>query len=371
MQKILNYILTFSFVLFLTFMGISYFFKEEQTFSQNENRTLQTFPKFTLNNLLDGSFMSDIESYINDQVLFRDEFMEFKTDIMLLAKNKDINGVYIGEDGYLLQKVLPSTFNYKQLNYNLNCINEFASKVAAPIYSMLIPSSFSILQDKLPSNASSIDELEVIKDISSKYPEITFIDATTNLENHKKEYIYYKTDHHWTTVGAFYAYQAWHNADDKDLDSYDIKEVSTDFLGSLYSKVLNNNTAFDKIELFYQKNQINYEVTYNFNQKKSDTLYDFSKLKTKDQYQIFLGGNYPEITIHTSNNNNHSILLFKDSFANAFIPFLLNDYENIYIIDLRYFNKYINTYLEDKDIDEILFLYNLYNLSEDTSLRKL
>ena len=88
MQKILNYILTFSFVLFLTFMGISYFFKEEQTFSQNENRTLQTLPEFTLNNLLDGSFMSDIESYINDQVLFRDEFMEFKTDIMLLAKNK-------------------------------------------------------------------------------------------------------------------------------------------------------------------------------------------------------------------------------------------------------------------------------------------
>ena len=219
--------------------------------------------------------------------------------------------------------------------------------------------------------SDSIDELEVIKDISSKYPEITFIDATTNLENHKKEYIYYKTDHHWTPLGAFYAYQAWHNADDKDLDSYDIKEVSTDFLGSLYSKVLNSNTAVDKIELIYPKDQINYEVTYNFNPKKSDTLYDFSKLKTKDQYQIFLGGNYPEITIHTSNNNNRSILLFKDSFANAFIPFLLNDYENIYIIDLRYFNKDINTYLEDKDIDEILFLYNLYNLSEDTSLRKL
>ena len=174
MQKILNYILTFSFVLFLTFMGISYFFKEDQTFSQNENRTLQTFPEFTLNNLLDGSFMSDIESYINDQVLFRDEFMEFKTDIMLLAGNKDINEVYIGKYGYLLQKVLPSTFNYEQLNYNLDCINEFASKVEAPIYSMLIPSSFSILQDKLPSNASSIDELEVIKNISSKYSEITF-----------------------------------------------------------------------------------------------------------------------------------------------------------------------------------------------------
>ena len=214
MQKILNYILTFSFVLFLTFMGISYFFKEEQTFSQNENRTLQTLPEFTLNNLLDGSFMSDIESYINDQVLFRDEFMEFKTDIMLLAKNKEINEVYIGKYGYLLQKVLPSTFNYEQLNYNLDCINEFASKVDAPVYSMLIPSSFSILQDKLPSNASSIDELEVIKDISSKYSEITFIDATTNLENHKKEYIYYKTDHHWTTLGSFYAYHAWHNADE-------------------------------------------------------------------------------------------------------------------------------------------------------------
>ncbi len=354
-------------------MGLSYFFRSGQTFSENENRVLQTFPKFSTEDLLRGSFMADIEGYINDQTLFRDSFMEFKTAILLLAGNKDINQVYIGKDGYLFQKELPNQFNTEQLNKNLEYINAFAANVEIPVSFILAPSSFSILQDKLPKYATVVDEKQLINNLSLSNEKISFVDIVQQLEAHREEYIYYKTDHHWTSLGAYYAYQAWQNKKglDSQIEDYKIKELSSTFKGSLYSKVLNKNSAMDKILAFYPKKKIEYEVIVNFNQKVTDSIYDYDKLKTKDQYQVYLGGNYPEITIHTSNHNNRSILVFKDSFANSFLPFLVNDYENIYVIDLRYFLIDINQYMKERNIDEILFLYNVTNLAEDTSLKKL
>ena len=174
-------------------------------------------------------------------------------------------------------------------------------------------------------------------------------------------------------MGAYYAYQAWQKQKGMDvsLDSYQITEVSSDFRGSLDSRVLNSNCDMDQIQLFYPKSENSYTVRYNFNQWESHSVYDYDQLKVKDQYQVFLGGNYPEITIHTNNENNRSILLFKDSFANSFLPFLINDYENIYVIDLRYFNQDVSTYIDERKIDEIMFLYNVTNLADDTALKKM
>ncbi len=373
MERKVNFVFIIVFVLFLTFMGASYFFLEDQTFSVNENRVLQTLPDFSFEHLLDGSYISDIESYINDQGLFRDQFMELKTSFLLLLGNKDINQVYIGKDGYLLQKVLSSDFHYEQFYKNIEFIHSFASNSQIPVSLMLVPSSYSILKDKLPEYALPINEVDLILEMKEKYQDLSFIDVFSHLEEHQDETIYYKTDHHWTTLGAYYAYQAWQEEKgiEVSMNSYQIKKVSSSFKGTLYSKVLNPNSAVDQIQLFYPKKEIPYTVMYNFNQRESTSVYDYDKLDVKDQYQVFLGGNYPEITIHTNSDNDRSILLFKDSFANSFLPFLIHDYENIYVVDLRYFNQDVSSYIEEREIDEILFLYNVTNLADDTSLKKL
>lgn len=187
---------------------------------------------------------------------------------------------------------------------------------------------------------------------------------------HSTESLYYKTDHHWTTYGAFLAYSAWckMNGISTDINEFEIESVTEEFQGTLHSKVLGTHCAFDKIELFKRKNEIQYRVEFNFGKTYSDTVYAMERLSQKDKYQVFLNGNHPEITIKTSQTNGKHLLIVKDSFANAFIPFLLNDYETIHIIDPRYYHGNIDEYIKDNNINEYLFLYNIKNFCEDKNI---
>ena len=138
----------------------------------------------------------------------------------------------------------------------------------------------------------------------------------------------------------------------------------------MYSKVLNRNSTSDSIDIFDEEDSKSYSVYYNFGKSNNNSIYDFEKLNRKDKYQVFFGGNHPEIKIETRNKNGKHLLVFKDSYANAFIPFLINDYETICVIDLRYFNNDLKKYISDNNISDILVLYNIMNFSNDKSVEK-
>ncbi len=372
-----NLITIIVFITLVYSLSVLNIFSKDKDFSLNQNRYLASKPKVTIKSIFDGQFGKKFEQYINDQFVFRDLWMSSKTSLQIGLKNKDINGVYICEDGYLIEQHLEKDFDDKQFENNIKYINEFTGYCKKHIDSknismMIVPNAQLILEEKMPKYAQNFDQNDKIDKVKLNIDDINFIDVRDVLKSHKDEYVFYKTDHHWTTKGAFLAYEEWCNsvANSKNKKKqYTLKQVSDSFRGSLYSKVLYNKASYDKVHLFLDENK--YTVTYADNNFKSDSVYDFDKLKEKDIYQVFFGGNYSEVKINTENKNNKNLLVIKDSFANSFIPFLIKDYENIYILDLRYYKGNVKEYFIQNNITDIFILYNIINFSNDKNISKL
>jgi hypothetical protein len=198
--------------------------------------------------------------------------------------------------------------------------------------------------------------------------EYNFIDVRQTLLDHSDEYIYYRTDHHWTTDGAFYAYEEWCRSTGNrcpDREKLTVNIVSGNFRGSLYSKILDADSAYDTIWTY---GDFDGAVLLD-REEIRDSCYDESKLLEKDQYAYFFGGNYGEVFVDGIGEGN--LLVVKDSFANSFVPMLTQNYDTIYMVDLRYFNGDMTAYLTEHDITDVLVLYNISNFISDRNLHKL
>ncbi len=361
------------FLLVLWAVLLTVFFTSDRSFSENENRYLMGKPEFSAQNLRSGEFMDDFETYMNDQFPLRDLWISVKTDLLRLTGRTDINGVYLGKDGCLLQRWTESELDRHRLAQNIEAIRKFAQTYKDQDVSVLVvPVAGMVLHGKLPRHAPMVDQEQVYEQIITGLkgdqrtdPGIQFIDIRKILTGHKAEYIYYRTDHHWTTYGAYLGYKQW--ARQSGLPVRDLAGelccVSKDFKGSLYSRVLNRDVVSDELFLIPYPGACS--VRYQFGKIQTDTLYAMERLAQKDQYQVFLNGNHPEITIETEQNNGKHLLIFKDSFANAFVPFLLSEYASIHVIDLRYFRGNLAEYIGENQITESLFLYNVKSLSEE------
>lgn len=362
------------FILALYGIPVSFFVRKDKDFSETENRYLAQKPDFSWENVLSGKYMQDVEEYINDQFPMRNTWISFKSDFLQNVGYREVNGVYLGDDDYLIEKWIDSDFDEKQLQKNIDAVNTFTQKHSEQKISvMLVPTAGMIYKDKLPTYASTFDQQVVSDTVKEQLSDAVYIDLIPLFLSHNTEDLYYKTDHHWTTKGAFLAYSEWCNGSGILTQESDFTAsiVTTEFQGSLYSRVLGNHCAKDKIELYKRKKEIDYQVDYNFGNSYSNSVYAMEHLQKKDKYQMFLNGNHPEIAISTSQRNNKHLLVIKDSFANAFVPFLLNDYETIHIIDLRYYNGNIDNYILENGINECLILYNVKNFCEDKNISEI
>ena len=243
---------------------------------------------------------------------------------------------------------------------------------------MLVPNSCEILKDKLPNYAPNEDELKYMNKIKNGLnKKIKFINVYNELKNKKNEYLFYKTDHHWTTDGAYYGYKKFISSIGLKYNKksyYNIKTVTNDFYGTLYSKVGFNYSGGDKIKEYIPKSKQKYKVEfYDGEDMKSSasTLYKNENLKTKDKYAVFLGGNHPLIKITTKANTNKKILIIRDSYANCFVPFLTSHFKEIYMVDLRYYGDDVNKLIAKNKIDDALILYNVITFFEDKSIENL
>lgn len=368
MKQKLPFMMSIIFAVYIfIFFGMQLLAKDK-TFSELENRNLTTKPALTLGSLLDGSYGETFETYIADQFPLRNQFISTKSYSELLLQKKDNNGVYIGKDGYFLQD-----FSHPDLDLaikNAGYINELANHFK--VYVGLAPTATKVLEDKLPNYATPYDEAAYIStfynELSNK---VTKLDFLSILNQNKEDSIYYKTDHHWTTLGAYYAYVAFcHSADltPLSLEDFTIENASDAFYGTLFSKGNFSFASPDTIQLFYPKQAETLEVTYEATGKITSSLYEYSYLDTKDKYSVFLDNNHPLIKIKTSVNNGRKLLVIKDSYANCFIPFLTQHYEEIQVVDLRLMNAPIATFAKEAGISEILLLYNVQNFSVEAKL---
>lgn len=350
--------------------------RNQKIFSESENRYLSQKPGYILKDMINGTFEEQYQKYLNDQFICRDSMMSVYTNSKKMLMNQDVNGVFLGKKGYLIEKHDWHIYESDQQQKNYSELKEFVDCYQDSVKSMkvmMIPSAETILTDKLPSFAPTYNEKDAIKRLSQAVGENNSIEVAPVLKEHSNEYIYYKTDHHYTTLGAFYCYKKWMNdagLEANDLSDFERQAISDQFYGTLESK-LNDKTDADTIYTYEPVNSFDFSIRYNNTDEVKKTLYDVDALKTKDKYRVFLGGNNPLLEIDTANGNGRSLLIIKDSFANCLIPFLINQFEKIDIVDLRYYNSSIEERLKTNQYTDILILYNIANFCTDKNIFKL
>ena len=340
--------------------------------SVQENRMLATKPKFRLSTLISGDYDEKFEAYMDDQFVGRDVWRKLKVTVDRIGGSRLENGVYIGKNGQLLEQI--EVADETHLATNIKAIKSFSeSQSKIPVRMMLVPDAANVLNHSLPALAKPEDQTQMFsmvrKDLGDS---VEWIDVSTELNKHKTEKIYYKTDHHWTTLGAFYAFQAAAPSlgIDGDLSGkYVSYAVSDSFNGMLASKSGVNLGEKEQIDIYVPTEEdTDLIVDYVDEGKRSTSLYDSSKLKEKDQYTVFLGGNSSLLDIRTVSTSTKRLLLVKDSFANSFIPFLTPYYREIVVVDPRYYSGTINDLMDSYRISEVLFLYSGNTFFKDNNI---
>lgn len=362
MNQKTNKIIVLLFALFLGGIALGSFILPDKAFSEMENRNLQLFPDFTWSKWKSGYYMKEMEDYISDHTVLRDQWVGLKAFTELLTGKKENNGVYFGEDGTLIKKVVLEDEDFKE---KIDCLHGLVQNTEVPVYFGLVPTAAQIWKDKLPEGAPTLDEKQWINHIYNNV-NVPGIDFISELEEQKDQPIYYKTDHHWTSLGAFYGANAILKElgrEPLELKDYEKKTVTEEFCGTTYSSGGAWWVEPDEISIYVD--ETDKTVTSNFTGKDVEgKLYHYDRLDTKNKYAFFLGGNQPKCLVQ-SKENKDSILLIRDSYADSLVPFLSESFGEIHLFDLRYNRLSIKEYVKEHDIDQILVLYSFSNYIED------
>lgn len=336
---------------------------EDRSFSDNENRVLQTAPELRTEDILDGVFQEKITDYISDQFPARDKLTALGAEIKKLIGFKDIGDAYLCDDGYYIQKITEDDIDEEQYEKNLGIIKDFAeANMDKNVTVLLIPATGTVLRDKLPKNAESYDAAALYEKAKEALP-VNMPDLYSLFKEHGDEYIYYRTDHHWTTDGAYLAYGALTEGKGAYKGTFEL--FSDSFLGTIYSRTLLPNTVPDSV---YIASVGKTEVSCD---GKDGKLYDLSAKNEKDKYKVFMGGNHARADVTTEVNSGKTLLMIKDSFANSLVPFLTADYEHIIMLDMRYFRGSAQDICDYEGVTDILFVGEMSGIASDKNLIKL
>ncbi len=348
------------------------------SFSEQENRYLAKIPKFSFEKLVSGEYQEALDSYINDHFIFRNSWIRIKSQQERILGKTEYNGVIFGKEGYLFEKFEYGVTEEKNIEIASDVVNKFVNSLDVnagfdvPVYFALVPNSIYINREMLSEHYEVPNQSEIIKNFYSNLDgRIKAIDVTEIMENNRDKYIYFKTDHHMTSNGAYLVYTEFTNVKGDDilpLEKYSPQIVSNEFLGTFDSKAQRFNQEKDYIVIYNNDYNTNI-VEAKYDNEITKSIYNSDYLNKKDKYSFFLNGNNSNVVIKTKVENGKRILLIKDSYAHIMAQFLCNDYEEIHLIDPRYYRASITEYVKKNNIDEVLFLYNVSNLCTDVGIR--
>ncbi|GAA0824485.1 DHHW family protein [Clostridium tertium] len=370
-KKIIKYpisILVLTIILFITIIDIS---NKDKNFSNFENRSLAQRPVFYFDDFLKGRFSKDYERYINDQFVFRDTWIDLKSRSEYLLGKIENNNIIYGKDNFLFEKY--EKVDEENLAKNIDSVLGFIKKIPNNnVNFMIIPSSYTIYKDYLPYGINLVDQELYINNIYNylyNYNNTKTISLIDIFKENKDKYIYYKTDHHWTSFGSYLAYSEFvknNNLSLVDINNLNKHEVNN-FYGTYFSKSKNFNAESDLITYYDVPN-----LSVSIDGVPVDNINDNSKWSSSDKYSAFLRGNNG-LTIIQNNDisNNNKILVLKDSFGNSFIQYLVNNYKEVYVVDLRGFIGSFNEFFKSNNFDDVLIMYNFINLADDVNISKI
>lgn len=376
-MKICGLIRILIFIAFIYgFAGIS-IIKPDTSYSDRENRELSKRPKLTKTSFVSGEFQNEYEKYVNDQFILRDELADISVNAQVCIGRRDVNDVYIGKDGYLIEK-LSEDYDKDQIIDNIDILSGFIEYAVSEfgedhVRCMMIPTKLEAMPDKLPAYAD-VKKHNVVQQISDALSsKNVLLDLADTMNQHQDEYIYYRTDHHWTTLGAGYAYNALCESlgmNESAVDLKDTIEKYSDFYGTTYNKA-HVYVRGDTVNIY---NGASGDVNVTIDDEKCyDTMY-FEDAATKgfNRYDLFFSGNTFKIVVDTNAGTGRTLLLVKDSFANCFVPYLTRDYDRIIMIDYRYGKQSIGSILDEyEDISDVLVMYNTDKFVTNNKLARL
>lgn len=342
--------------------------RQDKTFSENENRVLTQRPALTWQTVADGSFAEKLTDWYADQFPGRDGWMSVELAVQRLMGVRELSGVYLGEDDYLIQaQAEPDT---QELEKTQEAIRAFAAQYPEIRTTALIaPNAYGVLTQKLPADAPVDDQQTLIDAIDQTLTGVVCVNTTQTLRAHSAERLYYRTDHHWTSLAARYAFEAVAAAMElpDTVPGYTVYTVSDSFEGTLASQT-GSHAAHDTIEIYVPDCDVQYAVTYPDAQKTVCSLYEREKLAQKNQYEVFFGGNHARVEIQTTADTGRTLLLLKDSYANCFVQFLTPYFDRIIMIDPRYYYDDLGALLRREAVTDALILYNYNTFVQDHTL---
>ena len=332
--------------------------------SEAENRLLAQAPALSWESLKDGSFTEAAEDYFADQFPLRDQWTGLKARTEQVLGKREFKGVYLC-GGTLISKVEPPGDGLEEKN--LGYVSRLAEGVDMPVYLGLIPSAAEVWRDKLPEGAESWDQAAFIAR-AAELEGVEPVDFLTALSAQAEEDIFYRTDHHWTTLGAYYGYAALMEAlgrEPRPQTEFVRMTASEEFQGTLYSQSGVHWLEPDAMDLWVRDD---FDVTsWRAGRPEPGALYDWSCLNAKDKYAFFLGGNQPLCVIKNPEGMG-ILLLIRDSYSDSLAPFLALHFQEVHLLDPRYYRRSAAEYAGENGMDAIAVVYSVPNFITDRNL---
>ncbi len=342
-------------------------------YSELENRYLRQRPAFSLTSLFENAYTLKYEEFVNDQFVARDGWITLKSLAESALGKIENNGIAYGKKGYLFEKA--NALDESRLQKNIGYLQAFTEKTAGtPVTVAIAPNAHEVLGDLVPAGLGNLPQAAYIRQVYEQTAGAAHLDLQAALTAHSSEYIFYRTDHHWTTLGAYYAYADY--ARSKGLEPVDIARLAPlrhrteGFYGTHYSKAKLFGAKADSLDYY------DIPITsVTIDGKEKPGLYDLEKLPLRDKYAAFIWGNNGVTVIKSQNNaapgqKPSRVLLVKDSYGNSFAPFLTYNYDEVWVLDLRFVQS-IGDLMTQNSFDDILVLYNFASFVQDTNLSKL
>jgi hypothetical protein len=414
----LHKINAYVFILCISILGLSFLLLPKKNISINEKRNLSQFPELSVNNLVSGNYMDSIDLYFADHFPWREQFIGVANsiaskrgfaddDLQYFTRNAETNNSSTTledlerDDSLSFDELVNDTSEkINSLPFetiksvvvsNQRAIQMFGgSKYGAKNYAGLINNYKNAFGTNvnvfcmpvpvgsdfyLPEKINKQKEKEFINDLFLQLQNgVIRVNAYEELSKHRNEYIQFNTDHHWTGRGAYYAYVAFCKSagfEPLPLSSFQ-RKVIPNFLGTLYfytlSKELKKN--IDSVEYFKVPVQTKTFFTKKGSNNEQGCQLYAEYAKGSNAYGVFLGGDYPLMRISTTVKNGRKVLIFKDSYGNAFSPYLASHFEEVYIIDFRYYNGSIKKLVNKNKITDIIFAHNVYASNSSFTVKR-
>ena len=364
------------FVAFIFAMAIWFVVNPKADYSSSEKRYLQQFPETSVDTVLSGEFSEKFETYFADNFPQRNMWVGLNSYYNLGIGLNGRNGVYNSADGYLINVPVDKE-NY--VRKNIRVLAEFKEKIGdVPMTVMLAPSTGYIATDKLPLIHDSYKDDTYFAETAKTLGEsgVNFVDLR---ETFKQKYaegvqLYYRTDHHWTTDGAYEGYVKLCEklgVQPADKDSF-AKTAYGGFYGTTYSTSGYWLTKPDSITVYDNQENTDKNITVKISEDGKDNHYGsmffYNHIDEDDKYPVFLDGNHALTEIQNKNAKNGTIVVIKDSFSHSLAPFLAENYSKVVLVDLRYYKQSVSDLIKKENPEQVVALYGIDNLATDTDI---